>query len=81
MAIRQCGWAMLCSNTPQEVMDLALVSHLSTVKSRVPFLHFFDGNRTSSEIQKIHRIPYEDISKLVRVDLIDKNQLPRLFLV
>merc|ERR1712228_187928 len=73
MAVRHCGWSMLCSNTPQEVMDLALVSHLATVKARVPILHFFDGNRTSHEIQKIHRIPYEDIETLVRLDLIDSN--------
>eukprot|EP01083_Nonionella_stella_P091619 256215_1 len=73
MAVRQCGWSLLCSNTAQEVMDLGLVAHLATVKSRVPFLHFFDGNRTSHEIEKIHRIPYEDIEKLIRHDLIDQN--------
>ena len=73
MAVRQCGWSLLCSNSPQEVMDLGLVSHLATVKARVPILHFFDGNRTSHEIQKIHRIPYEEIEKLVRHDLIDRN--------
>ena len=73
MAVRQCGWSLLCSNSPQEVMDLGLVSHLATVKARVPILHFFDGNRTSHEINKIHRIPYEDIEKLIRHDLIDSN--------
>eukprot|EP00485_Elphidium_margaritaceum_P008311 CAMPEP_0202688700 /NCGR_PEP_ID=MMETSP1385-20130828/4170_1 /ASSEMBLY_ACC=CAM_ASM_000861 /TAXON_ID=933848 /ORGANISM="Elphidium margaritaceum" /LENGTH=1808 /DNA_ID=CAMNT_0049343729 /DNA_START=509 /DNA_END=5935 /DNA_ORIENTATION=- len=73
MAVRQTGWALLCSNSPQEVMDLALVSHLATVKARVPVLHFFDGNRTSHSIQKIHRIPYEDMEQLIRLDLIDEN--------
>ena len=52
-ACRQTGYAMLCSNNPQEVMDLGAVAHLSTLKSSVPFLHFFDGFRTSHEIQKI----------------------------
>ena len=52
-ACRQTGYAMLCSNNPQEVMDLAAVAHLAAIKGRVPFLHFFDGFRTSHEIQKI----------------------------
>ena len=49
---------MLCSNSVQEVMDLALVAHLSTLKSKVPFLHFFDGFRTSHEVSKIEMIEY-----------------------
>jgi pyruvate-ferredoxin/flavodoxin oxidoreductase len=53
MACRQTGYAMLCSANVQEVMDLGAVAHLSTLKSRVPFLHFFDGFRTSHEVQKI----------------------------
>ncbi|MGB4564710.1 MAG: pyruvate:ferredoxin (flavodoxin) oxidoreductase [Dethiobacteria bacterium] len=65
MAVRQTGFAMLASASVQEVMDLALVAHLSAIKSRVPFLHFFDGFRTSHEIQKISVIDYEDIKKLV----------------
>ena len=52
-ACRQTGFAMLCSNSPQEVMDLGAVAHLAAIKGRVPFLHFFDGFRTSHEIQKI----------------------------
>lgn len=64
MACRQTGFAMLASASVQEVMDLAAVAHLSTLKSRVPFLHFFDGFRTSSEIQKIEAIDYEDLGKL-----------------
>ena len=53
MACRQTGFAMLCSNSVQEVMDLGAVAHLSAIKGRVPFLHFFDGFRTSHEINKI----------------------------
>jgi pyruvate-ferredoxin/flavodoxin oxidoreductase len=65
MATRATGFAMLCSSSVQEAMDLALVSHLSTIRSSVPFLHFFDGFRTSHEIQKIETIEYDDIKKLV----------------
>jgi len=65
MSTRQTGFAFLASNSVQEVMDLALVAHLSTLKAKVPFLHFFDGFRTSHEIQKINLIDYEDIAKLV----------------
>ena len=65
MACRQTGFAMLASNSVQEVMDLALVAHLSTLKSKVPFLHFFDGFRTSHEVSKIEAIDYEDMKKLV----------------
>ena len=58
MACRQTGFAMLASNSVQEAMDMALVAHLSTLKANVPFLHFFDGFRTSHEVQKIdaHRL-------------------------
>ncbi len=72
MACRQTGFAMLCANSVQEVMDLALVSHLSAIDSRVPFLHFFDGFRTSSEIQKIELIDYADMAKLVNYQAIDE---------
>ncbi len=65
MACRQTGFAMLSSNSVQEAMDLALVAHLSTLKSSVPFLHFFDGFRTSHEVSKIDAIDYEDILPLV----------------
>ena len=65
MAARQTGFALLAAASVQEVMDLALVAHLSTLKTRVPFLHFFDGFRTSHEVQKIETIDYEDIKKLV----------------
>lgn len=65
MAARQTGFALLASASVQEIMDLALVAHLSAIKTRVPFLHFFDGFRTSHEMQKIEVIDYEDIKKLV----------------
>jgi pyruvate-ferredoxin/flavodoxin oxidoreductase len=65
MATRQTGFALLASSSVQEVMDLGLVAHLSAIKSSVPFLHFFDGFRTSHEIQKVEVIDYEDIAKLV----------------
>ena len=70
MAARQTGFAMLASNSVQEVMDMALVAHLSTLKTRVPFVHFFDGFRTSHEVQKIELIDYEEIKKLVDWDAI-----------
>ncbi|MDE7107356.1 MAG: hypothetical protein K2O39_03450, partial [Clostridiales bacterium] len=64
MACRQTGFAMLASNSVQEAMDLALVAHLSTLKSKVPFLHFFDGFRTSHEIDKIDGIEYDEIKRV-----------------
>ncbi len=65
MAVRQTGFALLCSNSVQEVMDLALVAHLSAIEGRVPFLHFFDGFRTSHEIQKVEMIDYDEMASLV----------------
>ena len=65
MAARQTGFALLASGSVQETMDLGLVAHLATLKGRVPFVHFFDGFRTSHEIQKIDVIDYEDMAKLV----------------
>ena len=69
-ACRQTGYAMLCSSSVQEVMDLGAVAHLSTIKGRVPFLHFFDGFRTSHEVQKIDAIDYKDIEPLVPWDKV-----------
>ena len=73
MACRQTGFALLCSHTVQESMDLALVAHLSTLKSRIPFLHFFDGYRVSAQINKINSIPYENLQELVPHDAIQQN--------
>ena len=68
MACRQTGFAMIASNSVQEAQDLALVAHLSTIRSRVPFLHFFDGFRTSHEVQKIDVIDYSDMDALMDKD-------------
>ncbi|QTA80544.1 Pyruvate:ferredoxin oxidoreductase [Desulfonema limicola] len=72
MAVRQTGFALLASSSVQEAQDLALVAHLSAIESSVPFLHFFDGFRTSHEIQKIEMIDYEDMAKLVNWDAVAK---------
>ncbi|PIH05853.1 pyruvate:ferredoxin (flavodoxin) oxidoreductase [Clostridium combesii] len=70
MATRQTGVALLAASNVQEVMDLANIAHLSAIKSRVPFLHFFDGFRTSHEYQKIETINYDDVAKLVDYDAL-----------
>src|SRR5512135_2226188 len=70
MATRSCGWAMLSSNSVQEVMDLALVAHASTLEARVPFLHFFDGFRTSHEVMKIEELAAEDLRAMIDEDLV-----------
>ncbi len=71
-ATRQTGFALLASSSVQEVMDLGSIAHLAAVKSRVPFLHFFDGFRTSHEIQKIEVIEYDDLEKLLDKDAVDE---------
>jgi pyruvate-ferredoxin/flavodoxin oxidoreductase len=68
MACRQTGFALLAASNPQEVMDMGAVAHLSAIKGRVPFLHFFDGFRTSHEIQKIDALDYDDLKPLVDMD-------------
>jgi pyruvate-ferredoxin/flavodoxin oxidoreductase len=65
MACRQTGFAMLCSNSVQEAHDMAMVAHAATLESKVPFLHFFDGFRTSHEIQKIDEISMETIREMI----------------
>ncbi|PNX53919.1 MAG: pyruvate:ferredoxin (flavodoxin) oxidoreductase [Thermoplasmata archaeon M9B2D] len=74
MATRPTGFAILSSNSVQEVMDLALVAHLSTLEASIPFLHFFDGFRTSHEIQKIEMIDYDDVKKLVNWNAVKKHR-------
>ena len=71
MAARQTGFALLASGSVQEVMDLAGVAHLAAIKGKVPFLHFFDGFRTSHEIQKVEVMEYEDLEKLVDYDALN----------
>jgi pyruvate-ferredoxin/flavodoxin oxidoreductase len=70
MACRQTGFAMLATSSVQEVMDLAAVAHLTSLKSRVPFLHFFDGFRTSAEVQKIEVYDYTELEKIIDKDAL-----------
>ncbi|MDF1580315.1 MAG: pyruvate:ferredoxin (flavodoxin) oxidoreductase [Desulfuromonadales bacterium] len=70
MAARSTGWALLCSTNTQEVMDFALIAQASTLESRIPFLHFFDGFRTSSEIQKIEELTMDDMRHMVSDELV-----------
>lgn len=72
MACRQTGLAMLCDGSVQEVMDLTAVPHLSAIEGRVPFLHFFDGFRTSHEIQKVEVMDYEDLRPLLNQKALDE---------
>jgi pyruvate-ferredoxin/flavodoxin oxidoreductase len=74
MACRQTGWAMLSSNSVQEVMDLAVIAHAATLRSRVPFLHFFDGFRTSHELQKIEEVPYEVMKEMIDNELVRQHR-------
>ncbi len=70
MAVRSTGWALLCSNSVQEVMDLALISQAATLNARVPFVHFFDGFRTSHELTKIEELADEDIRAMIDDNLV-----------
>ncbi|MBP1765500.1 MAG: pyruvate ferredoxin/flavodoxin oxidoreductase, partial [Firmicutes bacterium] len=72
MATRQTGFALLAESSVQQVMDLSAVAHLSAIKGRVPFLNFFDGFRTSHEIQKIEVLEYEELAKLVDQDALNQ---------
>jgi pyruvate-ferredoxin/flavodoxin oxidoreductase len=75
MAVRQTGWGMLCSQNVQECQDFALVSTQAALKSRVPFMHFFDGFRTSHEIQKIEQLTLEDMAAIIDEDLVIAHRL------
>ena len=70
-ACRQTGCAMLCESSVQEVMDLTAVAHMAAIEGRIPFINFFDGFRTSHEIQKIETWDYEDLKEMVNMDAID----------
>jgi len=70
MFCRATGWAMLCSNSVQEAMDLALIAHAASLETRIPFLHFFDGFRTSHEVNKIEMLSEDDIRTLLNMDRI-----------
>jgi len=70
MAVRATGWALLASNSPQEVQDLALIAQAATMEARVPFLHFFDGFRTSHEINKVERLTHEEMRAMIDDELV-----------
>lgn len=72
MATRQTGFALLASSSVQQAMDLAAVAHLSAIKGKVPFMHFFDGFRTSHEVQKIEVLEYEELAELLDMDAVDE---------
>jgi pyruvate-ferredoxin/flavodoxin oxidoreductase len=74
MATRQCGWAMLAANSVQETMDLALIAYASTLESRVPFIHFFDGFRTSHEVMKIEQLSDADLKAMISDELVQKHR-------
>ncbi|OGO33394.1 MAG: pyruvate:ferredoxin (flavodoxin) oxidoreductase, partial [Chloroflexi bacterium RBG_16_56_8] len=70
MATRQTGFALLCSNSVQEVMDFALIAHAATLKSRIPFIHFFDGFRTSHEVMKVEQLTRDDVRAMIDDELV-----------
>lgn len=72
MSVRQTGFCMLCSNSVQEAQDFALISHIASLKSSLPFLHFFDGFRTSHEVQKIEKINEENIKSIFPFDKVNE---------
>lgn len=78
MAVKNTGWAMLCSASVQEVMDMELIAQASTLEARVPFLHFFDGFRTSHEEMKIEQLEYDDMRALIDDDLVRAHRMRRL---
>jgi pyruvate-ferredoxin/flavodoxin oxidoreductase len=74
MAARQTGWGMLCSQNVQECQDMALIATQAALKSRIPFMHFFDGFRTSHEIQKIEQLTMEDMAEIIDEDLVIEHR-------
>src|SRR5689334_16436042 len=74
MAVRQTGWAMLAANSVQEAMDFALIAQAATLESRIPFVHFFDGFRTSHEIAKVEQLQIEDIQAMMNDDLVRRHR-------
>jgi pyruvate-ferredoxin/flavodoxin oxidoreductase len=74
MAARTTGWAMLCSNNVQEVMDFALISQAATLRARVPFMHYFDGFRTSHEVQKVEELTFDDMRAMISDDLVQAHR-------
>ena len=78
MAVRSTGWGMLVSNSVQEVMDFALIAQASTLATRVPFVHFFDGFRTSHEVMKIEQLTLDDMRQMIDDDLVRAHRMRRL---
>jgi pyruvate-ferredoxin/flavodoxin oxidoreductase len=74
MAVRQTGWGMVASNNVQEVMDFALIAQAASLESRVPFVHFFDGFRTSHEVAKVEQLSVEDLQAMVDDDLVKQHR-------
>ncbi|MDI6402716.1 pyruvate:ferredoxin (flavodoxin) oxidoreductase, partial [Balneolaceae bacterium ANBcel3] len=74
MAMRMTGMAQLCSNSVQEAMDMAMIAHAATLESRIPFIHFFDGFRTSHEVQKIEQITLDDMRAMIDDDLVIEHR-------
>jgi pyruvate-ferredoxin/flavodoxin oxidoreductase len=78
MAVRQTGWALLASNNVQEVMDTALISQAATLESRVPFVHFFDGFRTSHQVDKVEQLTEDDMRAMISLERISQHRLRSL---
>ncbi|MBJ6798949.1 pyruvate:ferredoxin (flavodoxin) oxidoreductase [Geomonas propionica] len=74
MAARSTGWGMLCSNNVQEVMDFALISQAATLRARVPFMHYFDGFRTSHEVQKVEELTFDDMRFMISDELVQAHR-------
>ena len=74
MMCRSTGWAMLCSNSVQEAMDLALIAHAASLETRIPFLHFFDGFRTSHEVSKIEMLNEDDMRAMINMDRVIEHR-------
>ncbi|GAB4351612.1 MAG: pyruvate:ferredoxin (flavodoxin) oxidoreductase [Gammaproteobacteria bacterium] len=74
MSVRTTGWALLCSNSVQEVSDMALIAHAATLEGRVPILHFFDGFRTSHEVSKIEEVGNDTVRAMIRDDLVQAHR-------
>jgi pyruvate-ferredoxin/flavodoxin oxidoreductase len=72
MSVRQTGWAMLCSTNVQEAMDFALIAHAATLEAKVPFVHFFDGFRTSHEVQKIEELTFDDMRAMIDMNFVHR---------
>ena len=77
MAVRQTGWALLASGSIQEVMDFACIAQAATLESRIPFVHFFDGFRTSHEINKAEELTFEDMRAMINDDLVAAHRSGR----